>query len=130
MFLSQPSSCAFLIYHSHPMVQEMQNKNNKQRMDGLARALENQVIFHKAILTINEASRYLGLTKKHLNELIRLKVVPFHLRGGHIYFKRTELEGWIVNDGHSGALSTVIKFVAKLLPWLSVVTKFVSYTDN
>lgn len=99
-------------------------------MDGLTRALENQIIFHKAILTINEATRYLGLTKKHLNELIRLKVVPYHVRGGHVYFKRMELDSWIVNDGHRGAISKLIGFVVKLLPWLSVLIKFIGYAHN
>ncbi len=108
----------------------MQNKDLQRRLNGIERTLKNQVIFNKAVLTIDETPSYLGITKRHLNELIKLKVIPFHFQFGHIYFKKAELDSWMIGGGVGWFSPGFWKNILKLLPWLSLLIKFFGSADN
>jgi excisionase family DNA binding protein len=54
----------------------------------------------KDILTADEASYYLGISKHYLYKLVQLKLIPFHKPGGKVLlFLRCELLEWVSTDG-------------------------------
>jgi excisionase family DNA binding protein len=108
------------------MVRNKQNRGTRARLNGIERVLQNQVIFAKAVLTIDEAPRYLGITRKQLNEIVRMRVIPFHIQLGHIYFKRSELDSWMIDDKRKGFYPGILRHLLKLVPWLSILIKFLA----
>ena len=54
------------------------------------------LITAKAVLTSDEAARYLGITKSYLYKLTMLRKIP-HSKpmGKMVYFDRLELEAWL-----------------------------------
>jgi len=60
--------------------------------------IEHQNILRKEILTLEEASIYLGQSKSSIYKRTSAREIPFYTPGGKkIYFKRTELDKWILN---------------------------------
>lgn len=54
----------------------------------------------KDILTVDEVSFYLGLSKQYIYKLVQLKHIPFHKPGGKVLlFLRSELVKWVSTDG-------------------------------
>ncbi|MEZ4801513.1 MAG: helix-turn-helix domain-containing protein [Gelidibacter sp.] len=61
--------------------------------------LIKQSIQQKEILTIEEASEFLGLSKSRLYKMTSNKEIPHYKPGGKItYLNRQELEQWILNS--------------------------------
>ncbi len=61
--------------------------------------LIKQTIQQKEILTIEEASEYLGLSTSRLYKMTSNKEIPHYKPGGKkIYLNRQELEQWILNS--------------------------------
>jgi excisionase family DNA binding protein len=61
--------------------------------------LKKQTIQQKEILTIEEASEFLGLSTSRLYKMTSNKDIPHYKPGGKkIYLKRQELELWILNS--------------------------------
>ncbi|WP_322934029.1 excisionase family DNA-binding protein [Bacteroides sp. CG01] len=59
-------------------------------------ALEKQVFMCKNILTFDEASKFLNLSKSYLYKLTSAGRIPFYRpQGKLVYFERTELEIWL-----------------------------------
>lgn len=71
----------------------MSNEEIKQ----MAReVVQNTIFCSKAILTVNEAAAYLGISKNYLYKLTMRKEIPYYRPTGKIiYFDRKELEEWI-----------------------------------
>lgn len=57
------------------------------------------VVGTKEVLTLEEAARYLGVSKSHLYKLTSTRKIP-HYRPGNklIFFNRKELEQWITKN--------------------------------
>ena len=61
--------------------------------------LERQSILSKEVLTLEEASQYLQLSKSCLYKMTANKEIAHYVPGGKkIYFRRTELDNWIFNS--------------------------------
>jgi excisionase family DNA binding protein len=61
--------------------------------------LRKQTIQQKEILTIEEASEFLGLSVSRLYKMTSNKEIPHYKPGGKkIYLNRNEIEGWILNS--------------------------------
>lgn len=61
--------------------------------------LKKQTIQQKEILTIEEASEFLGLSVSRLYKMTSNKEIPHYKPGGKkIYLNRKELEQWILNS--------------------------------
>jgi excisionase family DNA binding protein len=61
--------------------------------------LRKQTIQQKEILTIEEASEFLGLSVSRLYKMTSNKEIPHYKPGGKkIYLNRNEVEGWILNS--------------------------------
>ncbi|EDP96741.1 helix-turn-helix domain-containing protein [Kordia algicida OT-1] len=61
--------------------------------------LKKQTLQQKEILTIEEASEFLGLSTSRLYKMTSNKEIPHYKPGGKkIYLNRQELEQWILNS--------------------------------
>ena len=61
--------------------------------------LKRQYVLNKEILTLDEVADYLNLSKSALYKMTSKKEVPFYNPGGKkIYFKKTEIENWILTS--------------------------------
>ena len=58
--------------------------------------LENLVLHSKNVLSFEEASRFLNLSKSYLYKLTSGNLIPHYKpQGKMLYFERTELEAWL-----------------------------------
>lgn len=58
--------------------------------------LEKQVFLTKNVLSFEEASRFLNLSKSYLYKLTSGNLIPHYKpQGKMLYFERTELEAWL-----------------------------------
>ena len=58
--------------------------------------LENLVLHSKNVLSFEEASRFLNLSKSHLYKLTSGNLIPHYKpQGKMLYFEKTELEAWL-----------------------------------
>jgi len=56
-------------------------------------------IREKPVLTIEEAALYTGLSKAYIYKLTSASQIPHYKpSGGRIYFKKTELEAWMLRN--------------------------------
>lgn len=58
--------------------------------------LEKHLFLHKNILSFNEASEFLNLSKSYLYKLTSSGSIPHYKpQGKMLYFEKSELEGWL-----------------------------------
>ena len=58
--------------------------------------LENLVLHSKNVLSFEEASRFLNLSKSYLYKLTSGNLIPnYKPQGKMLYFEKTELEAWL-----------------------------------
>lgn len=61
--------------------------------------LKKQYALSKEILTLDEGAEYLNLSKSALYKMTSKKEISFYNPGGKkIYFKKSELENWVLNS--------------------------------
>lgn len=72
---------------------------NQDQITELLRADENAAYIFKEILTLDEAARYMGITKNHLYKLTMYRKIPHYKPGGKMcYFRRADLDGWMTSN--------------------------------
>lgn len=70
-----------------------------EKLDNIERMLTEQNILQKEVLNFNEACQYLGLSQSHLYKLTSSKSIPhFCPQGKRLYFKRLELDEWLLRN--------------------------------
>lgn len=70
-----------------------------KRLDEIEALLKRQYALSKEILTLEEATDFLSLSKSAIYKLTSKKEIPYYNPGGKkIFFKRTELENWILSS--------------------------------
>lgn len=57
--------------------------------------VENGNVTVTKILNVDEAAKYLTVTKSHIYKLTSQNEIPHYKRGKKIYFKRAELDEWL-----------------------------------
>lgn len=69
-------------------------------IDNRIRGIEKLfTIREKTVLAIEEAAMFTGLSKGHLYKLTSAGQVPHYKpAGGRVYFKKTELEAWLLRN--------------------------------
>lgn len=76
----------------------MEHKIEKQ-LETICQYIENNELRLKEFLTLTEAANYAGISKSFLYKLTSQKQISFYRPAIKlIYFKRTELEEWILNN--------------------------------
>ena len=78
-----------------------------KKINEIEALLKKQYSLSKEILTLEESAAYLQLSKSALYKLTSKKDIPFYNPGGKkIYFKRQELDNWILSS-KSNSISEV-----------------------
>lgn len=73
-----------------------------EHIENLRQLIESQGIHTKAVLNFNEACQYLELSQSHLYKLTSAGNIPHYKPNGKkLYFKRTELENWLLRNRNS-----------------------------
>jgi excisionase family DNA binding protein len=68
----------------------------------LTQLLEEQKLMKKEILTVDEASQYLGISKSNLYKKTSAQKIPHYKPEGKIiYFRRNELDAWMLRNRQS-----------------------------
>jgi excisionase family DNA binding protein len=68
----------------------------QKELEQIKKFIEEQSILRKEVLTLDEASLYLGQSKSSIYKLTSKREIPFYSPGGKkIYFKREEIDAWI-----------------------------------
>lgn len=52
----------------------------------------------KPVLDLDEAALFTGLSKGHLYRLTSEKQIPHYKKNRKLYFKKTELEAWLLEE--------------------------------
>lgn len=77
-------------------------KNLNEELNRLNQLLTEQNLMKKEILTVDEASLYLGISKSNLYKKTSAHKIPhFKPEGKIIYFKREELDEWMLRNRQS-----------------------------
>lgn len=64
----------------------------------LARLEELTLAGFKAVLDVTEASQFTGISKAQLYRLTSEKRIPHYKKNNKLYFKKTELENWMLQN--------------------------------
>lgn len=73
-----------------------------QKIDSIQQLLIDQVSLQKRILNLEEASKFLGISKSDLYKRTSSNSIPFHKPSGKlIYFLREDLEAWMLTNRQS-----------------------------
>ncbi len=76
--------------------------SNLEQLEKLNQLLEQQNLLRKEILTIEEASQYLGISKSNLYKKTSAQRIPHYKPEGKIiYFQREELDSWMLRNRQS-----------------------------
>lgn len=70
-----------------------------KRLENLERLIESQSINTKEVLNFHEACQFLELSQSHMYKLTSAGSIPHYKPNGKkLYFKRSELENWLLRN--------------------------------
>lgn len=70
-----------------------------EKLNELELHLKRQGVLFKDVLSLEEASEYLQVSKSCLHKKTSKKEIPFYVPGGKkIYFRKSELDSWVFNS--------------------------------
>lgn len=64
----------------------------------LDRMERNSLIAAKSVLNIEEAAVFTGLSRSYLYSCVWDRRIPHYKKGRKLYFKKSELEDWLLED--------------------------------
>ena len=56
------------------------------------------LIYTKEALTTEELSVFTGLSKDRIRHLVMEKKIPYYKPKGRLYFRKSEIEGWMLSN--------------------------------
>lgn len=68
------------------------------RIERIEKFLTDSNLSQKELLTIEEASDFLGFKKSYLYRLTSERKLPFYKPGHKVFFKKSELEDWVFRN--------------------------------
>lgn len=68
----------------------------ESKIDSIQITIDSLQYLQKQILTINEAATYTSLSKKYIYKLTSARRIPHYKRGKMLYFKKVELDEWML----------------------------------
>lgn len=78
---------------------KMENVNILERLTIIENLLKEQNRLQKEALSFNEACEYLEISHSHLYKLTSTDTIPHYKPNGKkIYFKRTEIDNWLLSN--------------------------------
>ena len=71
----------------------------KEQLAHIEELLSTQNMLQKDVLNTKEASKYLMMTESNLYHLTSTSSIPYYKPNNrHLYFKRTELDAWMLQN--------------------------------
>ena len=82
--------------HSYCLISKFFKMKENRTIEERIEELENLIYLSKNVLSFEEASRFLNLSKSYLYKLTSAGVIPHYKpQGKMIYFEKTALEEWL-----------------------------------
>jgi len=73
-----------------------------KKLESIETQLKQQNLLQKEVMTVTEAAEYLDISESQLYKLTSTNEIPFYKPGGKkLYFRRTELDAWILENRHT-----------------------------
>ena len=73
-----------------------------QKLDNIEKMLQKQNLQNKQVLNLEDACKYLDISRSHLYKLTSTKKIPHYCpQGKRLYFKKSELEDWLLRNRSS-----------------------------
>lgn len=73
-----------------------------ERLERIEMLLEQSVTStQKELMTVEEASIYLGFKESYIYQLTSGKKIPFYKPGHKVFFKKTDLDEWVFRHRES-----------------------------
>ena len=70
-----------------------------KKLDKIETMLKEQSLLKKDVLNLSETCRYLDMSASHLYKMTSKKQIPhFCPQGKKLYFKRSELDNWLLRN--------------------------------
>jgi excisionase family DNA binding protein len=70
-----------------------------KRLEKIERLIESQNLLRKDVLNFNEGCAYVDISESHMYKLTSTGVIPHSKPNGkRIYFKRAELDTWLLRN--------------------------------
>jgi excisionase family DNA binding protein len=89
----------------------------QKELQQIKQFIKEQSILRKEILTLEEITWYLGLSKSSVYKLTSKREIPFYSPGGKkLYFKKSEIDNWV--------------YESKITPIKEVETQVESYLSR
>ena len=80
-------------------IQELIHPDITEQLNQLRQKLDEHSLLMKEVLTFKEACFHLDLSSSHLYKLTSKKKIPHYCpQGGRLYFKRSELDEWLLRN--------------------------------
>ena len=77
----------------------MKNLLNDEQIELLEKIFKKAQVQYKNILTIAEAAEFMGLSMSYMYKLTHWNKIPYYKPSGKvIYFKRSDLEEWMLQN--------------------------------
>jgi excisionase family DNA binding protein len=77
----------------------MKNLLNDEQLELFEKIFKKAQVQHKNILTIAEAAEFMGLSMSYMYKLTHWNKIPYYKPSGKvIYFKRSDLEEWMLQN--------------------------------
>jgi len=74
-------------------------ENIIKKLEKIELMLEDQNLLKKEVLNLNETCKYLNMSASYLYKLTSQKQIPhFCPQGKKLYFKRTDLDEWLLRN--------------------------------
>lgn len=90
----------------------MDISNTNENLESL---VKKQNVLEKEFLTLEEAADYLSLSKSAMYKMTSKREIPFYNPGGKkIYFKREELNNWIISGKVNSSLEVELVMTSYL----------------
>lgn len=95
-------------------------ENILKRLNEIEALIKRNYALNKEVLTLEESAEFLGLSKSALYKMTSKREIAFYQPGGKkVYFRRVELESWILN----AKVASVAEFEQEVDEYLSRTTK-------
>lgn len=92
----------------------------QKRLNEIEALIKRHHALSKEVLTLEESAEFLGLSKSAIYKMTSKREIPFYCPGGKkVYFRRVELESWILN----AKVASVAEFEQEVDEYLSRTTK-------
>lgn len=77
----------------------MNNHHLNQKLSSIEELLRKQRYTPKEVMTVDELSLYISLSKSYIYKLTSKRIIPYYTPNGKkLYFKKSEIDVWLLKN--------------------------------